>query len=212
MNFYIEITLLPGADIDLHYLWSKVYQQIHLALVKIQDDNGSVPVGIALPEYNMKKYQLGSKIRLFASDENNLSKLEIRKWFHRLSDYVHLTQIRPVPKNINKFAMFSRKQANRSQSKFNRTIRRKAEREGISLEEASILLRKTLDCSENDKKKNMNNFNDMKWLKLPYINMKSLSSGERFRLFIIKESGLASIEYEGFNTYGLCHKSSVPDF
>ncbi len=147
---------------------------------------------------------------MFKGNLTNLSKLEIGKWFHRLSDYVHLTQIRPVPKNIYKFAMFSRKQANRSQSKFNRTIRRKAEREGISLDEANILLRKTHDCSENNK--NMNNFNDMKWLKLPYINMKSLSSGERFRLFIIKESGLASIEYEGFKTYGLCQKSSVPDF
>ncbi|MEA1972151.1 MAG: type I-F CRISPR-associated endoribonuclease Cas6/Csy4, partial [Candidatus Cloacimonadota bacterium] len=138
MNFYIEVTLLPGADIDLYYLWSKVYQQIHLAFVENQDNNGKVLVGIAFPEYNEEKYQLGSKIRLFAQNESVLGKLDIMKWLKHLSDYVHCTRIRPVPDKIKQLVMYSRKQGNRSQSKLNRTIKRKAEREGISIEKASL--------------------------------------------------------------------------
>ena len=38
MKHYIEITLLPNPDINLLSLWSKVFQQIHLGLVEMQDE------------------------------------------------------------------------------------------------------------------------------------------------------------------------------
>ncbi|MBE0472372.1 MAG: type I-F CRISPR-associated endoribonuclease Cas6/Csy4, partial [Methyloprofundus sp.] len=37
MKHYIELTLLPNTDINAFTLWSKVYQQIHLGLVEMQD-------------------------------------------------------------------------------------------------------------------------------------------------------------------------------
>ncbi|WP_370059982.1 type I-F CRISPR-associated endoribonuclease Cas6/Csy4, partial [Neptunomonas phycophila] len=36
MKHYIDITLLPSDDIDIHFLWTKVMMQIHLAFVEMQ--------------------------------------------------------------------------------------------------------------------------------------------------------------------------------
>lgn len=87
MKFYIEITLLPGVDIGINFLWAKLYQQIHLALVDMNDGKGSVPVGVAFPQYDTDKNRLGNKLRLFASSESDLIKLDIKKWLNRLLDY-----------------------------------------------------------------------------------------------------------------------------
>ena len=51
MKNYIEITLLPSAEITLSFLWEKLYQQLHLALVEIQDSDKSVSVGVSFPKY-----------------------------------------------------------------------------------------------------------------------------------------------------------------
>lgn len=211
MKFYIEITLLPGADIDLHYLWSKIYQQIHLSLVEIQDHNGNVPVGISLPEYNEQEYQLGSKLRLFASEESVLNELNIKAWIKSLHDYVHLTSIRPVPKTVKNFAVYSRKQINRSQSKLKRIIKRKAIRDGISIEEAGKFYHDSIDCLGG---KYLQNDSTSKngLLKQPFINIKSLSTGEHFRMFIEKKIVSENSINMEFNTYGLNKNSKVPEF
>ena len=39
MKHYIEITLLPDAEVGLGFIWQKMYQQIHLALVEVKDAN-----------------------------------------------------------------------------------------------------------------------------------------------------------------------------
>ena len=71
MRFYCEITLLPNPEVNLNFLWSKVFQQIHLGLVEMQDEQRRVPIGISFPEYVIgEKYSvLGDKLRLFAQDE-----------------------------------------------------------------------------------------------------------------------------------------------
>jgi len=39
MKWYIDLTLLPESEIPIYFLWEKVYQQLHLALVE-QQENG----------------------------------------------------------------------------------------------------------------------------------------------------------------------------
>lgn len=197
MKYYIEMTLLPGGDISLYFLWSKVFQQIHLALVELQDDKGQVPVGISFPEYNENTNFLGSKVRFFGATESILNSLDIKKWIQHFNDYVHCTQIRPVPTDKKQFSIFSRKQPGRSHSKLIRTIKRKADRDGISLEEAA---------------KYISNEDDNISLKLPFINLVSLSSGKSFRLFIDKKSGLSDPVNGTYSSYGLCPTTTVPDF
>lgn len=66
MNAYQEITLLPSADINLNFLWEKAYQRIHLRLVETKMPDGLSPIGLAFPEYNAEKCQLGAKLRIFS--------------------------------------------------------------------------------------------------------------------------------------------------
>ena len=89
MKFYIELTVINSADISFSIAWSKLYTQLHLAFVEMQDTNAQVPIGVSFPEYNVgeskgkKLILLGSKLRIFAQDEATLTKLNLPKWLAR---------------------------------------------------------------------------------------------------------------------------------
>ena len=85
MHYYIELTLIKDSEISPYFIWSKLYTQLHLALVEMQDTNAQVPIGVSFPEYNVgeskgkKLMLLGSKLRIFAQDEATLTKLNLPK-------------------------------------------------------------------------------------------------------------------------------------
>jgi CRISPR-associated endonuclease Csy4 len=193
MKSYIEITLLPSVEIPIYFLWEKVYQQIHLALVEIQDGEGNVKVGSSFPEYDADRHQLGKKIRLFAESSKELEDLNILKSLARLTDYVHITSIRKVPKSITEYAFFKRIQTKSSNA---RLAKRKAKREGISYAQALKLLDKHKEQISN----------------APYIHIKSLSSDKRYRLMIDCVVIGQNINTKNFSTYGLSAESCVPIF
>ena len=194
MRFYLEITLLPNPEIGRNFLWSKVFQQIHLGLVEAQDQQGKIPIGISFPEYETgEKYSLlGSKLRLLAHDEATLSQFNASQWLSRLSDYVHCTGIRPVPEKITGYAIYQRQQPKTSNE---RLARRYAKRHNIDYDTA--LLR----------------YSGMtpKTLATPVIRLKSLSGDQEFCLWI-KKSVIAESSGMTFSSYGLSALSSVPEF
>src|SRR3990167_8104397 len=87
MKFYFDITLLPSAEIPLSFLWEKMFQQVHLALVEMKSANGNSDIAVSFPEYDGKSFPLGHKLRLFASTKSQLQQLDIGKWLNRLADY-----------------------------------------------------------------------------------------------------------------------------
>ncbi|MFI3158260.1 MAG: type I-F CRISPR-associated endoribonuclease Cas6/Csy4 [Methylococcaceae bacterium] len=192
MNHYQDITLQADADIGLHFLWEKVYQQIHLGLVEMQDDDGKIAIGVALPDYNADRHQLGNKLRLLAETEVQLERFNASQWLSRLSDYVHLTGIRNIPERIQSHACYYRIQPKSSNA---RLARRKAKRENIGIEQALAALKKHPEQRSD----------------APYVWIKSQSSGERFRLFIGYVEQTEPFN-AGFNVYGLSRQSSVPIF
>jgi CRISPR-associated endonuclease Csy4 len=193
MKSYLEIILKPQPEIPLYFLWEKVYQQVHLALVEIQDDEGKVNIGLSFPEYDADKHQLGSKLRLFALSQKDLDVLSVHKWLNRLTDYVHIASIRDVPEKIIGYAFFKRIQTKSSNP---RLARRKMKREGVSYEQALSTLSK-------HKEKNS---------KAPYIHIKSLSTDKRYRLMIACVETKQRSNAENFSTYGLSSTSPVPIF
>jgi CRISPR-associated endonuclease Csy4 len=193
MNFFIEITLLPDAEIPIYFLWEKVYQQIHLALVEIQDAEGQVRIGASFPLFSADQNQLGNKLRLMAISDTELEKLQIRKWLSRLSDFVHITTVREVPKNIEGYAFFKRIQPKSSNT---RLAKRKAKREGTSYEQALLAL--------SDHQEQLSN--------APYIQIKSLSTDRRYRLMINCVSTERCDGKVSFSTYGLSSSSPIPMF
>lgn len=195
MNNYIELTLLPNIeeDIPIYFLWEKVYQQLHLAFVEVKDANNKIPVGISFPNYDEQQHQLGCKLRLFASSEDSLKALNLEKWLSRLTDYVHITSAKTVPKSVKKYAYFKRPRVENNNEKM---ARRRAERHGINLEDARLHFkgRQEKTCTA------------------PFIFMSSLNSKQRFPLLIQKIETDNSDTSKGFSTYGLSSQSSVPIF
>ncbi len=196
MNYYQDITLLPDADITLGFIWQKVYQQIHLALVenKIAENQSAVAVGF--PKYinpqgqdQRKDFPLGNKLRLFAQTEEALQQLKIESWLSRLTDYCHIKSIQPVPDNIGAYVCFKRKHF---KSNLLKEAKRRAKYKNETQEEA-------LQHFQHYQKE----------CKLPYINMSSLSMQKRnskasrqYKLFISRETGDNLLHGE-FNCFGL---------
>lgn len=192
MNFYLEITLLPNPEIPLYFLWEKVYQQLHLAFVAIKEDkNGKVAVGVCFPNYDETNHHLGKKLRLFAETEELLRRFDADKWLDALSDYVHLTRIKPVPEKVEKHGCFYRIQL---KSQLNRA-QRKARRKSISVEKALHYYDAYVEQRT----------------KAPFIHLKSQSSDERFPLFIGYVEKEEASE-KSFSCYGLSWQSTVPIF
>jgi len=194
MRFYCEISLLPNPEVNLNFLWSKVFQQIHLGLVEMQDNQKRVPIGVSFPEYVIgEKYSvLGGKLRLFAQNEITLARFDATKWLNRLSDYVHCTSIRPLPERLKGYAIYQREQPKTSKE---RLARRYASRHNIDYDTA--LLR----------------YSEMayKLIPTPFIRLKSLSSDNTFCLWI-KKTTVAESSGDTFSSYGLSTSASVPEF
>lgn len=204
MKFYQEITLIDQAEISPYFIWSKLYTQLHIALAEIKDESDKVGIGVSFPQYifeekvtNKKaKINLGKKLRLFAQSEPDLKKLDIRRWFERLEDYVHITSIREVPKEVQGYAIYKRKQV---KTNAQRLARHRVKRGDIGFDEALARYSNVVTTTN-----------------LPYIEMGSLSTSDeqtkrRFKLFIEKQPAEKS-EIQVFSTYGLSSVSSVPEF
>lgn len=192
LKAYLDVTLRRNREISQYFVLQKIFQQLHLGFVEMQNAEGVVPLGLSFPEYQFKG--LGSKLRLLSAEESVLEKFNAKRRLARFSDYVHLTGIRAVPARVRSYAIYQRQQP-KSMPAFRRIVRRMSEREDISLQEAEAKITSF----------------KTQLLKTPYINVCSASSRQRFRLFIVKKMSDTSI-YKGFSSYGLSNTSTVPEF
>lgn len=113
MNYYQDIRLLPDAESSLGFIWQKVYQQIHIALVENKIGENHSAIGLSIPGYvdpkeGIRTFPMGDILRLFAETEQVLESLNIAKWLLRLEDYAQVKSIKPVPDNC-RYACFKRK-------------------------------------------------------------------------------------------------------
>lgn len=192
MIYYQEILLLPTNEIGMYALWEKIFQQVHLALVKNKRADNTSVIGISFPEYDVEEHSLGKKLRLFAKNEEDLNHLHFEKCLSYFKDYLYLGSIQNVPLTLKGYACFKHVKLNGSKEKL---ARRRAKRTGEAIDQA---LRYFKNFEEQHSK-------------LPYIQMHSLSNGHRFRLFI--EQHLLETPSEGsFSCYGLSGQSTVPLF
>lgn len=191
MNFYQEITLIRQAEINLNFLWSRLYTQLHLALVEQKDANGLVDIGVCFPGYKIGRNKsgevfttLGEKIRVFAPNGEILQQLNLDKWLERLTDYVHISSIKAVDQS--KVTGYLRVCRYRPKPNIESLVRRYAKFKKVS--EATALAR------YQNKQRN--------WQDYPYVRMKSLSRDREFSLCINQK--LVPQDGNGkFTTYGL---------
>jgi len=191
MKYYLDITLLPDAEANIGFLWQKVYQQVHLALVENKIAENQSAIAVSFPKYGDKVFPLGNKLRLFSKTQQQLEQLNMGNWLNRLTDYIHCTSIKEVPLSVNQFACFKRKQF---KSNLLREAARRAKYKNESVEQAMVHFQAyKKECT------------------LPFIAIESLSTNKInadrriFKLFI--EQQLNEEESVGeFSCYGLSHR------
>jgi CRISPR-associated endonuclease Csy4 len=189
MQHYVEIRILPDPEFAQAMLMSALYSKLHRALV--QDKN--LQIGVSFPGYQVAEGRisqrtLGDKLRLHGS-EVELNSLLISNWLIGMRDHVEISSIYPVTK-VSGYVICKRRQA---ASNVERLRRRYIKRHSISREEAKQQLPDSIE----------------ERLTLPFVQLKSRSTGEDFRLFIEQLSVDTSQEGE-FNSYGLSKFATVP--
>ena len=194
MQYYQELTLLTDYEMSINFLWSKLYQKLHLLLVTSKNARNE-NVGVSFPQYtyNDEKMipQLGSKLRLFAVKKEELDNLALKEELKVYKDYIHITTVRRISGYCHEYAIYKRYHVEGS---IVQKARRYAKRHGILYEEAISLFPM-----------------DKRGRELPFIRIKSCTNSNVFRLYIQKKNTTVQVTDE-FNSYGLSDRASVPEF
>ncbi|WAJ71262.1 type I-F CRISPR-associated endoribonuclease Cas6/Csy4 [Catenovulum adriaticum] len=206
MKYYLDITLLPEADITLGFLWQKVYQQVHIALVENKIAENQSAIAVSFPRYSAEKnseqkFPLGNQLRLLANEESQLTQLNISKWLNRLGDYVHIKSVKPVPDNAT-HVVFVRQQVKgeaRIEKDMLSKAQRWAEKSGQPLDTCLAELEKT-------KPKAVNSLPFI-WLESQETKQRDAANSRKFPLFI-KKVETTEQQFGTFNCYGLSVNNS----
>jgi CRISPR-associated endonuclease Csy4 len=182
MNHYIEIKVLADQEFSPSLLMNALFAKFHRALVGI----GHGEIGVSFPQ---ALKTLGDTIRLHGS-QSALERLMASNWLKGFTDYTSVTAIKAVPDNC-KYRVVRRVQA---KSNVERMYRRSVKKGWLSAEEA---VEKMNACKEQQ-------------LKLPYVQLKSGSTGQSFRLFI-QQGKNQDVPVAGeFSAYGLSDVATIP--
>lgn len=185
MDHYLDIKLMEDLEFSAPILMNALFSKLHRALVDVSQGE----IAVSFPALSGKT--LGKQLRIHGCLDA-LTRLEQLPWRKGLSDYTQVTAISPVPAT-DKHCLVSRVHV---QSNLDRLRRRAMKRRSISYEEA---------CQQIPE-------DNTKRLDLPFVQIKSQSTGETFRLFIKQTPCPASQSDQAFSKYGLSNTTSVPWF
>ncbi|GAA0811183.1 type I-F CRISPR-associated endoribonuclease Cas6/Csy4 [Colwellia asteriadis] len=204
MKYYLDITLLPEADITLGFLWQKVYQQVHIALVENKIAENQSAIAVSFPRYSAEKnseqkFPIGNQLRLLANEESQLTQLNISKWLNRLEDYVHIKSVKPVPDNAT-HVVFVRQQVKgeaRIEKDMLSKAQRWAEKSGQPLDTCLAELEKSKPKADRNETKS-----PFIWLESQETKQRDAANSRKFPLFI-KKVEIGKKQTGIFNCYGL---------
>lgn len=189
MNHYIDIRLRPDPDFPPPMLMGALYSRLHRALFDLRADE----IGVSFPDHKtgVRARTPGIRLRLHGK-RNRLEELMAHAWLTGMRELVQFEGVQPVPENAQHRVVRRRqfKTGNTSQ------VKRYARRHAISFEEAQALF-----TADNEPR-----------ITLPFIQLNSRSSGQRFALFIEHGQPQSQSAPGRFNHYGLSSEATVPWF
>jgi CRISPR-associated endonuclease Csy4 len=188
MSHYIDLQLRPDPDFPPHQLLAALYAKLHRSLVQLQLDR----VGVSFPGYQENPPGLGDILRLIGP-QAALEQLMGHPWLQGMRDHVKTSAIAPVPADATP------RHLRRVQAKSNpeRLRRRQMRRHGVNEEHARAQIPD----------------HATEVLRLPFVTLRSTSTGQTFPLFFHLGPPVASACPDAtFNTYGLSHKATIPWF
>lgn len=184
MNYYINITLLPDAEMPTTVLMNAICIKLH----KILFDWHTTTIGISFPQFGIT---LGNVLRIHGN-EADLKKLLGMNWLGGMIGYCNLSSILLVPANT-KYRTVGRTQPTMSHSKLNRLLKRNS-------------------ISENEVKAYKVKMVAKKCLDKPFLNFVSGSNGHRHRRYIELGGLLEKPVVGNFDQFGLSKAATVPWF
>ncbi len=183
MEHYIDIRILPDAEMRENVLLNKVYTKFHKALCDLNTND----IGVSFPEYKIK---LGRVLRIHGGLER-LTELQEKQWLGRLSGYCDISEIKCIPENTA-FRVVSRVQSTMSPAKYRRLLARGSITEQAQKQYKAKMFQKGLDN--------------------PYLELESASTGKKYRRYLAF-SDLLDMPAEGeFDQFGLSKTATVPWF
>lgn len=187
MTHYLDIHLLPDPEFGTPMLLGALLTKLHRALVQ----QGANNVAISLPGYDLAGSSLGHTLRLLAP-AGALDQLMARPWLQGMQDHIRLASLQAVPATAQHITL------RRVQAKSNpeRLRRRQMKRHGLT--EAQARERIPDAAAE--------------LLRLPYVALRSASTGQSFRLFLRQGPAQAQAISGDFNSYGLSGTATIPWF
>lgn len=188
MDHYQDLLILPDPEFQTSMLLNALFAKLHRALVEAR----STSIGISFPNVNSSKPSLGNILRLH-SDMDNLLRLQEEDWPAGMRDHMQIKSISPVPER------FRHCRVKRIQAKSNaeRLRRRYCNRHpGVTVKDAEAFIPDSVE----------------KKLALPYLQLKSKSTGRNFRLFLDQDTEQTQSIPGVFNSYGLSRTATVPWF
>lgn len=184
MNFYIDIRLLSVPEIPDCILMNQLVSCLHNRLVV----SGEGDIGISFPEVHKT---LGRILRLHGK-EDSLFELMATPWTSGVKDYFTISSIACIPENV-RYRVVKRVQV---KSNRERLIRRSVKKGWLTEEEAHLRYGQMEEKS----------------LSLPYLRLKSQSTGQSFLLFVDHGPLLQASIIGKFTSYGLSSHATIPWF
>lgn len=184
MESYQDIRLLPDPEFGTELLMAALFSKLHRAL----GQHAAGDIGVSFPRAAKTP---GDVLRLHGTAQV-LAAFNQHPWRKGVNDHIESSEINAVPGSL-KYRTVSRVQVKSSADR----LRRRSVKKGWLTEDQA------LERIPDNQSKRCN---------LPFIALKSLSTGERFQLFI-RQGELRDLPVEGiFSAYGLSATTTVPWF
>ena len=184
MDHYLDIQLLPDPEFAPTTLMNALFSKFHRALA----DQGASEIGVSFP--NAAK-SLGDCFRLHGT-RPALERLMEQDWLKGMKDHIATGTVKPAPEDCQ-YRVVRRVQAKSSAER----LRRRSVTKGWLTQEQAI--------EQIPLKKERR-------LKLPFVQLKSSSSEQKFRLFIDQSLELPEPREGKFTSYGLSATGTIPWF
>jgi CRISPR-associated endonuclease Csy4 len=188
MDHYQDIKILPDPEFPSPMLMNALFAKLHRALVQL----GTNSIGVSFPKVDEEKPSLGNVLRLHGNAVE-LKNLHEMHWLVGMRDHIALKEILPVP-DRTQHCRVKRKQVDSSAERLRKRYCKR--HPGVTESDVVGLIPESVE----------------KRLTLPYLQLKSESTGQRFRLFLQHQQSQPEPISGIFNAYGLSDRATVPWF
>jgi len=187
VDHYLDLTLRADPEFAPQLLMASLYAKLHHALVAA--DHGRI--GVSFPDVSESTPWLGERLRLHARQADLLALIRT-DWLGGMRDHVDWTAPALVPRQTEHRTV-RRVQADSSPDRLRRRL---MHRHQIN---AATATERIPDSAAV-------------FLKLPFLQMRSGSTGHRFRLFIEHGPVRPAPSVGTFSSYGLSPTTTIPWF